>query len=513
MQHEKNRPASLLSRSSAISRSTFYLLGLVVLWAALYLPNLRTSPPWYGDETYVIHNCKYIFLGDFRNFALKNTFLHVTYPYQLPYSYVCGAFYYIFGQDILGPRFFNTLLGLVTACIILVLGKRHFGEDKAFISAVFLLSHTQSVIHYRYVFAHNLVGLGLLTTTLLLYEKSSPRADTKAGLGIMLAGFAHPLVTHVAISALIARLRRPKAWIFLGLPYAVFLSLFFAVIYMKFGNTFAQDLSSYFQYYGASSSNNSQNIISNVWIFFSQDLFHIITFVSLFFFFSRRNYILAICTLVPSLLLLQNRGNLTVFYYQAMLVLPNFCCIFGITVTKASDWFVDKFRLFDSKELRMVPPLCIALLWIVPNVVRSFSGNISPMNAYWTTQNYRDVEEAAKWINAHTGNDDLVIANMNLGWLLHSKSTHLLQVAAWQGYKTHGFENGISRERFIFDADITKSKYVVLGDIDFRWTMGEVGVKEVLSEIDIHQWPHVWSSGTYHIYENPNLDHSLQNRK
>ena len=135
------------------------------------------------------------------------------------------------------------------------------------------------------------------------------------------------------------------------------------------------------------------------------------------------------------------------------------------------------------------------------------------MNAYWTTQNYRDVEEAAKWINAHTGNDDLVIANMNLGWLLHSKSTHLLQVAAWQGYKTHGFENGISRERFIFDADITKSKYVVLGDIDFRWTMGEVGVKEVLSEIDIHQWPHVWSSGTYHIYENPNLDHSLQNRK
>ena len=26
-------------------------LGLVtLLWSILYLPNLRTSPPWYGDE-------------------------------------------------------------------------------------------------------------------------------------------------------------------------------------------------------------------------------------------------------------------------------------------------------------------------------------------------------------------------------------------------------------------------------------------------------------------------------
>ena len=25
-------------------------IGLVVLWALLFLPNLRTNPNWYGDE-------------------------------------------------------------------------------------------------------------------------------------------------------------------------------------------------------------------------------------------------------------------------------------------------------------------------------------------------------------------------------------------------------------------------------------------------------------------------------
>jgi hypothetical protein len=421
----------------------------------------------------------------------------------LPYSYVCGGFYYLFGQDILGPRFLNTLIGLITACTILLLGRRHFGEITALASSVLLLSYNQSVIHYRYVFAHNLAGLGLLITTLLLYNKSSPKADAKAGLGIMIAGFAHPLVTHVAIAAIVARLKRPKSWFYLFLPYASFLSVYLGLIYSRFGNTLTEDLLSFVHYYGKSSANNSSGILSNVLIFFCQDLFHIFAFLSLIFCLNKKHYILSICTLIPSLLLLQNRANLTVFYYQAMLILPNLCCLFGLGLVNTSNYLVKRsFNLGGNKILSAVP-VCMILFWTLPNILHSISGEISPNNSYWTTQNFHDVEEAAKWINIHTKPDDFVVANMNLAWLLHAKSTHLLQVAAWHGYKTHGFENGISHDRFIFDADISRAKYVALGDIDFRWTIGEYGVKEVLSELEIHHWTRVWYSETYIIYENP----------
>jgi hypothetical protein len=500
-------PTTTEKTSSAIgsekNRIRYYLCALVVLWAFLYLPNLRTTPAWYGDETYVVHNSKYIFLGDFRNFALKNTFFHVSYPYQLPYSYVCGGFYYLFGQDILGPRFFNTLIGLITACTILILGRRRFGEIGALVSAILLLSYNQSVIHYRYVFAHNLLGLGLITTTLLLYEKSSPKADAKAGLGIMVAGLAHPLVTHVAIAAMVARLKRPKSWLYLCLPYTGFLSIYLALIYSMFGNTLTEDLLSFLHYYGNSSANNSSSLISNIFVFFSQDLFHVFAFLSLLLCLNKRNYILSICTLIPSLLLLQNRANLTVFYYQAMLILPNLCCLCGLGLVSANNYFFKRFPILSGNKIISAVPVCMILFWIIPNTLHSISGEISPNNAYWTTQNYHDVEEAAKWINSHTKSDDFVIANMNLAWLLHAKSTHLLQVAAWHGYRTHGFENGISHDRFIFDADISKAKYVALGDIDFRWTIGEIGVKEVLSVLVSEHWSRVWASETYVIYENP----------
>ena len=39
------------------------LAGLLVVWAALYLPNLRTSPNWYGDEGEWMEKCWQLEIG------------------------------------------------------------------------------------------------------------------------------------------------------------------------------------------------------------------------------------------------------------------------------------------------------------------------------------------------------------------------------------------------------------------------------------------------------------------
>lgn len=478
------------------------LLLLVCTWALLYLPNLRTSPAWYGDETYVVGNGKKIFEGEFVNYAIKNTFFHVSYPYQLPYSWLSGAFFKQFGGDILGCRFFNTLIGLACALCLFLLGRRHFGVLAAFFQSLTLLVYTQSVIHYRYTFAHNGVGLGLLLSCLFLLNKASFKNDLSAGWGILIAGACHPLVTHVAIASFLCRMKRPLSWVALALPYSVLLVITCGLVYWKYGLTLSEDLASYYRYYGQSSSMSSPSIFSNVYRFFSQDTFHFIALVGLLLCLTKRLYPVFLCALVPTFLLLQNRANIPVFYYQAMMVLPLLAVGFTHFFNRLSRWLVCLMSVGARKWLRWLPLLPCAI-YFVSSALQSVAGTLTPRNAYWTTQSLKEVEAAAEWLNERVTAEDLVICNPNIAWLLHSRAAHYLQAVAWRGAPTHGFENGISHDRFVFSPELTGAKYAVIGDIDLRWTVGEPGVRELFHEMEMEKWPIVWQSSTYMILQNP----------
>ena len=78
-----------------------------------------------------------------------------------------------------------------------------------------------------------------------------------------------------------------------------------------------------------------------------------------------------------------------------------------------------------------------------------------------------------------------------------------MQATAWSGRPTFTFEELPKKERFLFPADISSAKYVVIGDIDQRWTFGQPNVRWVLEKLENEKWPVKWRGENYLIIKNP----------
>ena len=152
----------------------------------------------------------------------------------------------------------------------------------------------------------------------------------------------------------------------------------------------------------------------------------------------------------------------------------------------------------------MLIPIATTLL-ILP---RSLRGNLVSRNDLWVTQDVSEVQQAATWINEHIRPDELVICNQNIGWLLKCRTADLLQSTVWEKRTTFGFPTLFEASRFRYDADISRAKYLVLGDIDFRWTVHQENVWPSLERVSQEKWPIVWSGKYYLVGENPTYHQS-----
>ncbi len=476
---------------------------VVVVWALLYLPHVRTSPGWYGDET-LIHSCsRDLAAGQPTHFALWNTYWHPHYPYQPGYTFVNGLFANAAGGDIVGSRLFNTLLALASALAIVALGRAPLGLPAALFGALLFLSYSQSVIHFRMSYAHNAVGLGVGLMTLFLLRSPGLRNDLLAGGGLAIAAASHPLFIHAALSAGLVRLRHPKSWIPLFAPagIVVLASLLFA--WLRFGNWLWEDLEqlkNVFTGRGAEDGGGFQ-ALRNLSIFVRQDWFHIGAVLGLLACLNRRLFPVTIVGGLVLFLLVKNRQNLVVFYYQAAVLLP----VLGIA-------WAGLFHTAEKHLARLSFPWAPRVAWffwvlplscfvqIAPDAIL---GTLKPRNQYWVTQSPAEVEQAAAWLNAHTTSKDAVVGNANSAWLLKAKTIPYLQMITWYGVPTQGYENGNRRERFRYDASLEKVKFAVVGDIDRRWTFAEPNINQLTAKLEKERWPIVWSGKTYSILANP----------
>lgn len=481
-----------------------YLL-ILICWASLYLPHLRTSPGWYGDETLTHHTATNLVKGVPSNLALWNTFWHPHYPYQPFYTFICGLFSSAFGGDILGSRLFNALLGLACGLAILHLGKNVFGVHASIFGALVFLFYSQTLIHFRMAYAHNGAALGNLLLCLYLLQPLDRFKYWKAGLGLGLSAGSHPLFVHPALAALILNLRNPRAWLPLFLPSAFYLLINLGWIYLVFGNWLAEDLRHLrwtFLERGAQDAPGLVGSVRNLALFIGQDAFHLFAFAGLLLCINKKFLPLGVVGLWTMFMLVKNRGNLVLFYYQAVVVLP----------VLALGWA----RLYSLAEIflqkHLQKPSLVYLFFLFPlsmsvsSVSQSLNGSITPRNQYWVTQDTQEVESCARWLNDRTQPQDLIIANSSITWLLQSRCAPLMQVVTWYGLPTQGYENGNARERFRYESSLEAAKFVVIGDIDQRWTFGEPNVKILIEKFQTQGWPVVWKGKYYLILANPRMN-------
>ena len=478
-----------------------------LVWALLYLPHLRTSPPWYGDETLTLMIGRSVFCGEAADRAMLPTFWHPSYVYQPGYAWLAGLGSVLSGGDIMGARLLNACLALAVAISILLGGRRLFGRKAALFGALVFLTYSQSVIHFRWIYPHNAVALGFVIVVLSLLRRSAAGPDWLAGAGLALAAASHPLFVHGAFAAWLCRLKRPAAWLRMAvLPTLVVLGGIGWTIYRQQPHLWVlEDIQSLPEFYGRFSRENGAGlqVFKNIYTFFTQDFFHIGAMVAALFCSTRRFFAIPVFVAVVSGLLLQNRQNLTVFYYQAVVFLPLLAICWAGAFRNMECHM--RHRCGRSRWLGI---LC-AGLWLLPAVQfaqmlsPSLTGHIVPRNSPWVTQDCREVEAAADWLNQKLEAEDLVICHQNIGWLLKCRTADLMQATAWSGKTTFTFEKLPKRERFRYAANLADAKFLVLGDIDRRWTLGQPNVSWILEEVEKSRWPVVWQGENYIIMANP----------
>jgi hypothetical protein len=483
------------------------LISLFFFWEILFLPRLRDSPGWYGDETGTLLMGRELFHGRSAVGSLWLTFWHIYYPYQPGFAWLVGFCSSLTGGDILGARFLNAVIALLIAMLICFWGRQRLGILAAWFGGLLFLSYSQSVIHFRWVYPHNAVALGFVVTVLWLLRPSRPANDWKVGLGLGIAALAHPLFCHAAVSAFLCRIARPRAWLLLALPPALVIVAAFAYVTWSYWPNLwlVRDITELWKYYMQSSNRGpgAASLAENVLRFYSQDFFHVGACVGLLLCCRKGYYPIAVCALAVSSLLLQNRQNLIVFYYQAIVLVPMFALAWAggtsVVARRLRRW--RSGLRWDRVWLASAILLPIGMTTVqIPAVIQ---GKLTPRNQLWVTQSVPEVELAASWLNDRTSPKDLVIANVNIAWQLKARTADFLQATLWQGFPTEYFPEGIPRERFRYPADVQAAKYAVIGDIDRVWMLGQLNVENVVAIITGERWPVVWSGKYYLIVENP----------
>ena len=483
-------------------------LIIVLVWLLLYCPNIRTAPSWYGDEGLALTAGLNLSHGIPAHGSFWNTFWNSYAPYQPFYEYLIGWAARLSGEDILGARLVNACFALITALFINFYGRKILGILFSFGSALLFLTFEQNVIHFRWVFTHNLIALGYAIAFIGLSGKKAYRSDAVAGLGLAISALALPLSIYGVVAAFILRIRSPRSWFLIAGPY-FFVTLaslglgYF--LYPQQGFVWT-DLVETFRFYSDASRENggSFKVIGNLLRFFSQDMFHCIGLLMLLICLRGSTFAIGAGGIIISFLLLQNRQNLTVFYYQAIILTPILAIAYGVGIQEVSRFFRrvcvnSKTPLLICRYL-LVAIALVSFIHIFPSIL---NGKIKTRIDYWATQSIPEVEAAASWINERSSSDDLIICHQNIAWLLKVRSADYLQVTSWQGYSTWPFKRPLRQDQFRFEPNLSDARFAVIADIDERWTFNQPNVHEVIKLFDSENWPVVWSGTHYKVLQNP----------
>lgn len=480
---------------------------IFVVWCLAYFPNLRSSPGWYGDEFVSLMEGNAILSGKFENRALKYSFFSTFTNYQpwgaLLYAGFAKA---LAGGDILGARILSITLALILVLLIYVELARRGAAWVGFCAALTILLAPQCTIHFRWVYPHFFVSIGVVWIALILSRNREAKGDDwRLGWGCAIAAVGHLLVVHVIAATLASRILRPRSWLKIIIPSSAVLLLALLLGYYSAGSKLFLDLQELAGgYLGDSGRSTPLEKVFNIYRFFFVDWFHILLFASFFGLALIRQWSLLAFSFLLSFAVIQNRPELPVFYYQSMIFIPLLIFNLILCLFVAGEKLSAKFKSRMPLNIAKVTCLLFPFVFAGPALQNSFAGSHGPRNSHWVAPRHSDLEETAKWINQNTNPQDLVIAFWDVGWLLRSRWTDPMQCAIWSyGNFPYFYNRPRDRSEFLFPADLGQAKFILVGPLDLRWTYGQGTIPILLKEFGVESWPTVYQTETTRVLKNP----------
>ena len=538
-------------------RERWIAVGLVAVWALLFLPNLRTNPNWYGDEGEWMEKCWQFIHGTTHIGPIVNDFIY-PYPYPPLYMLLNGALLRVFGDDVVVGRAFGAVTALAAAGVLFWIGCRLRDKMFGFLCAASLLVYSEATINYRWVRSHPLAGVLALAAVgfLIRYVQEKRLRDAIwAGVLCSLATatnyFTYPLIGAVVGTVAVVNWknwRNGKAWghvVAAGASAVVYAGLFVLVYVAVRGWT---PLMAHVHLLTSVAGSQVQpaltaeigRLAKDVWdIGFntpakvgfqgveSWDWWLRIAWVG-FLFLPFKDWRLRVWVPVWLLILMygvfKKLDNVPLFFYPATIFLPVMAIGFAGVLT----WLGEGAKRLGAPAI--LPGVVVCAVFGFGTMQGAFTHFDTKIDR-WTQQSCADAEAAMQFVNDRTTTNDLVLVPKQIFWLVKNAKRSMLTYCA----RYIGVDNDmpvpthIPQELYWFDCRLDQAKYVVMEygmqavvlpdgrsgqlpvGIDAVYTVPVLrGVKEIIQQMQQEKWPLVFHQGAYLVLANPRFVKATQ---
>jgi hypothetical protein len=505
--------------------------GLIALWAVLFVPHLRTSPNWYGDEGEWMEKSWTFIHGTPRVGPVTNDFVF-PYPYPPLYMLVTGSLLRVFGNDIMVARAFGAVTALGAAALLFWIGCRLRDKAFGFLCAAAFLVYAESVMNFRWVRSHPMAGTLALASCgfMIRYVQEKKLRDALlAGLMCSLATatnyFTYPLIGAVIVTVAVANWRQwwhAVAACAVAGSYGAAFAVWHVATKGGAGHLLAQ-----VHLLTSVASNEVRPTLwgevarfcQNVWTlgfktptemgprgWQGRDWWLVIaTLGFLWLPVTRAKWLRA---WIPFWLLILMYGvfkklnNVPLFFYPATIFLPLMAMGFASVLAWAGEG-LQRIRVPGGRVL----PVLVMLPFAWQSLDGAVGGFASKIDL-WSQRSVKEAEAAMALVNANTTGDDMVMVPKQIYWLVKNAKKSMLTFSP----RYDGVVNDmpvpvlIPRELYWFDCRWQNAKYLVLASgigtdgqprgIDLVYARNLTGVQEVVDGILREQWPIVYHGGS-----------------
>lgn len=529
-----------------------------MLWAVLYLPNLRTSPNWYGDEGEWMEKCWQLANGHARIGPVANDFIY-PYPYPPLYMLLTGTMLRIFGNDVVVGRAVGAVTALAAAGILFWIGRRLKDDWFGALCAAALLVYENADVNFRWVRSHPLTGTLVLASAgfLIRYlQDKRPRDIVLAGMFTALATgcnyYAVGMIPGVIAVALWVNWRRWREWpgwrdTGLGALSAGAFGLLFLAWYLATQGGVAHLREQVRLMGGMAEAPPVTEILKRIGKFLfdtptaisakgptGTDLWLWAAAIGLVAFpVARLRAWLVVWVVLLMWPIFKKQDNVSWFFYPAMMFLPLLALGVGGALHQAGR-LLSRALKKESLAIRLLPGVVALALWFAPTV-RGAWGRFDTMIDGFTQRSIPDAEAAMKYVNVHTTGDDFVLVPKQIYWLVKpARRSMLSHCGPYEGRPNGAWPSPIPRAAYWFDCRWQNAKYAVIASgvsrqgqaygIDLLYTRGVGGGQEAVTGMLREgwrivfppnaqvvyppqlggQWP-VLVDGEYMVLANPNL--------
>ena len=525
------------------------LAGLICLSSFLLFYHLRTNPNWYGDEGYKLDQAWNLLHGKNQNGAIKVTF--VSPSVYAPLGYLVTAFFLFFsGKDILAIRLMGAFSGLGVVIVLFLLGREVKGWVLGVFASLSFILYPQTLIHFRWGYSHNLAAFWIVLAILFFLKFYKSKKDFFFYLSCLSACAA--TATHYFTLGIIPLLflltvlvDRRKSLLAIFIPSAFLIIYSLAEIHFN-REWFLFDIKNQLALYSGGVSNLSflkkfESLLKNYFYFFTRiDPFIFFGCIGLGLFKNRKySYFFLLSFSLLSLLVLYSRSNIPLFFYAAVIFLPLIAFGFANFIGRAYEMLyrvltvvIVKLREISfsrvvsdikNKQINLdefwalpIDKICcrfaklvsiglISLVFISMGCV-SFKGVFGKLQSkvdYWTCSSHEDAENVADYINKNVSTNDVVLCSPQMSWLFNCRVDGLLTSLLFSGETTYEVKVPYPSERYAYNISLTNAKYVVIANIDRRWTFHQPGVKDLVNQMIKETWPVTYQKGEFLVLSNP----------